>query len=93
MTMNLKIIGASAVNFTSEDGKNYNYIKLIALVSAKNGFGSISQVFKYDKPSTELDKEFSFMEEGKIYNAECQGVFESNGTSAAFVVKNVAFKK
>lgn len=92
MTMSLKIIGASGVDFTADDGTNYNYIKLSALVDNKGGFGSISQVFKYDKPSSELEKEFSFMDQNQVYDADCKGLFESNGKTATFIIKELKFR-
>lgn len=91
ITMSLKIIGASAVDFTADDGTNFDYIKLFALVDNKSGIGSVSQVFKYQKSSKNID-ELAFMQAGQIYDADCMGVFESNGKTADFIIKEVKFK-
>ncbi|OOR86793.1 hypothetical protein B0181_11455 [Moraxella caviae] len=87
--MNLSIIGATAVDFTSDDGVSYDYIKIIALVDNKRGVGSICQAFKYDKPSQHLKDEFAFIKANQVYQTQCQGVFESNGKTANFVIKQV----
>ncbi|STZ31537.1 hypothetical protein [Moraxella ovis] len=51
VSMDLNVIGASALNFTADDGTVYNHIKIIALADNKGGYGSVGQSFKYDKPS------------------------------------------
>lgn len=92
ITMSLKVIGASAVDFTADDGTNYNYIKIVALMDNKGGYGSNSQTLKYDKHSSELAKECGFMKAGEVYDADCTGVFESNGKTATFTIKEIKFK-
>ncbi|MFC0819887.1 hypothetical protein [Moraxella marmotae] len=92
MMMTVNLIGASAVNFTSDDGSRFDYIKLITLLGNKNGVGSVSQVFKYEAPSTQLQQEFGFVEPDKIYPCEFYGEFKSNGKTADFVVTKVVFK-
>lgn len=92
ITMSLKIIGASGVDFTADDGTNYNYIKIVALMDNKGGYGSNSQTLKYDKPSSEIEKECGFMKPNEVYDADCVGVFESNGKTATFTIKEIKFK-
>lgn len=92
ITMQVNLIGASSVNFTSDDGSKFDYIKLIVLLDNKTGFGSVSQSFKYEVASTELEKEFGFIEPGKIYPCELHGDFKSNGKTAEFVANKVVFK-
>ncbi|STZ31518.1 hypothetical protein [Moraxella ovis] len=55
VSMDLNVIGASALNFTADDGTVYNHIKIIALADNKGGYGSVGQSFKYDKPSNYID--------------------------------------
>ncbi|OOS02658.1 hypothetical protein SAMN02745664_12519 [Moraxella cuniculi DSM 21768] len=92
ITMNVNLIGASSVNFTTDEGAKYDYIKLIVLLENKTGYGSTSQVFKYEVSSLELDKEFSFIEPNKVYPCELHGEFKSNGKTAEFVASKVIFK-
>lgn len=89
--MTLNLIGASALDFTADDGTRYNHIKLIAMVENKRGLGSISQTFKYNKPSDSLDVEFGFMQSGKVYPASCKGLFQSDGKQVSFVIEQVDF--
>ena len=92
ITMSVNLIGASSVNFTADDGTKFDYIKLIVLLDNKNGYGSISQVFKYDVPASNVEKEFGFLESGKFYPVDLQGEFKSNGKNAEFVASKVVFK-
>lgn len=90
ISMELNVIGASALNFTADDGTVYNHIKIIALAENKGGYGSVGQSFKYDKPSSQID-EFGFIQSGQVYPAKCKGLFESNGKTANFVIKEIEF--
>lgn len=87
--MQLEIIGAIPVDFVTDDGKAMKYIKVFALVDAKNGHGSVSQVFRYGTP----DKlsEFEHMEFGYSYPANCSGTFEGNGSKSEFVLETIKF--
>ncbi|STZ31529.1 hypothetical protein [Moraxella ovis] len=76
--------------FTADDGTVYNHIKIIALADNKGGYGSVGQSFKYDKPSNYID-EFGFIQPGQVYQAKCKGLFESNGKTASFVIKEIEF--
>ncbi len=90
VSMDVNVIGASALNFTADDGTVYNHIKIIALADNKGGYGSVGQSFKYDKPSSHID-EFGFIQPGQVYQAKCKGLFESNGKTASFVIKEIDF--
>lgn len=56
----------------------------------KGGYGSVGQSFKYDKPSSHID-EFGFIQPGQVYQAKCKGLFESNGKTASFIIKEIEF--
>lgn len=92
MIMQTVLIGASSVDFTSDDGTRFDYIKLIVLLENKSGIGSVSQSIKYEKPASELYNEFGFLQVGKVYNVELHGEFKSNGKAADFVASKVVFK-
>lgn len=92
VSMDVNVIGASALNFTADDGTVYDHIKIIALADNKGGYGSVGQSFKYDKPSNQID-EFGFIQPGQVYQASCKGLFESNGKTASFVIKEIEFNK
>lgn len=92
ISMFVNLIGASSVNFTSDDGTKFDYIKLNVLLENKSGYGSVSQVFKYDVPASNIEKEFGFLESGKIYPVDLHGEFKSNGKTADFVASKVVFK-
>ncbi|EGE22680.1 hypothetical protein [Moraxella catarrhalis] len=92
ITMSVNLIGASAVNFTTDEGSKFDYIKLNVLLENKSGFGSVSQSFKYEVSHTELEKQFGFVEAGKTYPCILEGEFKSNGKSAEFVANKVTFQ-
>lgn len=70
--MQIDVIGAIPTDF-----EQYRYIKVFALVDAKNGVGGVSQMFKYNNLA-DWDK-FAHIEKGQIYPARCSVFFSSKG--------------
>lgn len=86
--MQLDIIGAIPVDY-----EDYQYIKVFALVDAKNGVGGVSQSFKYNNLA-DWDK-FKHIKKGEIYPASCRVFMEGrgNGDKTDIIIESVDFIK
>ena len=85
--MQLDVIGAIPTDF-----EEYKYIKVFALVDAKNGVGGVSQMFRYNNLS-DWNK-FKHIQKGKIYPASCTVSFESKGDGdkkTEIIIENIEF--
>lgn len=86
LPMQLDVIGAIPTDYDQ-----YQYIKVFALVDAKNGVGGVSQAFKY----CNLDDwaKFKHIKKGEIHQANCTVYFEGkgNGDKSEVVIETIEF--
>lgn len=86
MQFTLGIIGAIPVSF-----EQYDYVKVFALVDAKDGHGSAVKIFKYGK-SAQIS-EFSHLKPNEVALADCTGIFTSTGKKDDLELTSVKFRK
>lgn len=87
--MQIDVIGAIPTDY-----EQYQYIKVFALVDAKNGVGGVSQMFRYNNLK-DYDK-FKHIQKGQIYPATCTVSFESRGDGdkkTEIVIETIEFVK